>query len=184
MAIRSRVRGGGSVSMCMTPMIDVVFQLILFFMLVVQFHRLVTEPVTLPPASRADPKTKELKQYYQLVVNVLPPAPGGNVTRVLVDHNVIVESIDNGPAPNWQPLIDLLKSRKLAAEKMPTAKPVNVILRAGTNVPYETIGSVMLCASHAGIQNWWVQAFRPKMPIDAQALRELGLFAPVEGGQP
>jgi len=177
MAMKSKAKGGGAVSMNMTPMIDVVFQLIIFFMLVVQFYRLTTEDVLLPPASKADPKRKEIQQYSQLVVNVVPPMTAEDKrakrTKVVIDRKVIVESIEGGDVPDWDPLIALLKARKESAEQK-GLKPVNVILRAGANVPYETIGSIMICVSRAGVKYWWVQAFRPKSPSDDALLREIG----------
>jgi len=47
---RKKHRGSdtGSVSMNMTPMIDIVFQLIIFFLLTSQFQQLEIEDVTLP----------------------------------------------------------------------------------------------------------------------------------------
>lgn len=160
---KSHARGGGAVSFNMTPMIDIVFNLIIFFMLVSQFYRLEVEPVKLPPAAMADPKREEVQKYQQIVINVIPPDPGkpnDKWTHVKVGGKTIVSSEEFGDAPNWQPLIDLLQERREAADAG-AGKPVNVILRAGESVPYETIGSIMLCASTAGIPYWWVQAARP-----------------------
>ncbi len=177
--MKTKVRGGGAVSFNMTPMIDIVFNLIIFFMLVSQFYRLKVEEVELPPAVMADPKREELRNYTQVVVNVVPPTEkqkrrGDRTTRIMVDHKVIVESVYMGEVPNWQPLINLLEQRKKDAEEN-KRKPVNVILRAGESVPYETIGSVMLAASHAKIQHWWVQAKRPTEHGDEEEKRYLGV---------
>ena len=172
--IKSHAKGGGAVGFNMTPMIDIVFNLIIFFMLVSQFYRLTVEDVQLPPAVKADPFREKIKDYTQVVVNVVPPERGDNVTRVMVDHKVIVASAEGGDVPDWQPLIDLLRARREGAEQK-KLKPVNVILRAGQSVPYETIGSVMLCASHAGIRYWWVQAYRPSAKGDQEVKEFLGM---------
>lgn len=51
----------------LTPMIDIVFQLMIFFMLVVDMSRAQTEPVRLPAASRAVDRKEEV-----VVVHLLP----------------------------------------------------------------------------------------------------------------
>ena len=56
-------------SINMTPMIDIVFQLIIFFMLVMDLNRQQVEPINLPSASEAiDPPPDERT----LLINVLP----------------------------------------------------------------------------------------------------------------
>lgn len=174
--MRSRAKGGGAVSFNMTPMIDIVFNLIIFFMLVSQFYQLKVERVKLPPAAKADPKKDLLPKFTQVVINVMAPDtekdPNDRTTRIKVGGKTIVTSVMFGEVPEWQPLIDLLRERREAAENN-KLKPVNVILRADERVQYETIGSIMLCASHAGIRYWWVQAYRPSSsPNKDQAIKE------------
>ena len=162
--MRSRAKGGGAVSFNMTPMIDIVFNLLIFFMIVSQFYQLKVEPVKLPPAAMADPMKDELPKFQQVVINVVPPDtqknPNDTTTVVKIDGRIVMESVMYGDVPDPEPLIALLTARKEAAEAN-KGKPLNVILRAGENVHYELIGRVMLCASQAGIPYWWVQAYRP-----------------------
>ena len=175
--MKTKMKGGGAVSFNMTPMIDIVFNLIIFFMLVSQFYQMKVEPVTLPPAAKADPKREELQKFTQIVINVVPPDtqknPDDRTTLVKVDGKVYMTSVYGGGIPDPDPLIQFLKERKAAAEEK-KLKPVNVILRAGENVHYETIGRVMLCASYAGIPYWWVQARRP-VKGDDETRRFLGV---------
>jgi len=167
--MRSRAKGGGAVSFNMTPMIDIVFNLIIFFMIVSQFYQMKVEAVKLPPAAKADPKKEDIQKFQNVVINVVPPDtekdPNNKTTLVKIDRRVIMESVLYGDVPDPEPLINLLKARKEAAEAN-KGKPVNIILRAGENVHYELIGRIMLCASQAGIPYWWVQAYRPSPGAD------------------
>jgi biopolymer transport protein ExbD len=171
-------RAGGGVGFNMTPMIDIVFNLIIFFMLVSQFYRLEVEEVKLPPASKADPNKEKLQQYTQLVVNIVPPTnPQDKATRVVIGGKTIVTFVEGGDPPEMDPLINLLKARNEAvtANKQ---KPLNVICRAGEEVTYDIVGSVMIATSKAGIKNWWVQAARPP----AKGGREIKEFLGVANG--
>lgn len=56
------------VSMNMTPMIDVVFQLIIFFMLVSEFQNMEMEQITLPFALEAKEETEQ--QQNRIIINV------------------------------------------------------------------------------------------------------------------
>ena len=180
MAMKSKARGGGAIGFNMTPMIDIVFQLIIFFMLVSQFYQLKVEEVKLPVALKADPKREIIQDFEQVVVNVVAPTqPGDRTTRIIVEGKTLVTSDDGGKVPVWEPLISLLKARKAKQEAtVPKGKPINVILRSDASVPYETIGSIMLSASSAGIEYWWVQASLPGK--DPESLQFLG--APPAGG--
>lgn len=178
--MKSRIaQGGGAVSFNMTPMIDIVFNLIIFFMLVSQFHQMETVPVELPPAAMADPKRDEIAKYSQIVVNVVPKSD--KVREVIIGGRVLVvdspDMFEKSDDP-WAPLIKELERRKKAASEG-IEKPVNVILRSGAEVPYETIGSIMLATSKAGIPYWWVQAYRPGSGAeDSQEWEYLGKQQP------
>ncbi len=172
--MKARASGGGAVSFNMTPMIDIVFNLIIFFMLVSQFYQMRTEMVKLPPAKEADPRRQEVARMMNVVINVLPPGKEGKqrpgVTQVFIDGRMIMDSYDSGygegenegrPPTNAQTkaLEDLLRIRREEADK--AGKTMNVILRAGENVRYDMIQRVMIATGAAGINAWWVQAARP-----------------------
>jgi biopolymer transport protein ExbD len=177
MPMKSKARGCGQISFNMVPMIDCIFQLLIFLMVTRHFYEMSTVEVVLPPAVKAEAKRDELLQYTNVVVNVQPPSnKEDNITRVWLDGVVLVQSVEGGKVPDWDPLIKALKQKKIDAEKSLGKKPVNVILRAGENVPYETIGSVMLATSSAGIPNWWVQCYRPNQPGDVEKRKALGVL--------
>lgn len=136
--------GTGAVSMNMTPMIDIVFQLIIFFLLTSQFQQLEIEQVVLPMSIAAMPK--DPFQYRNVIINVVnPDNPEVIVMGQRMDYRVI--DGDNE-------LSAYLKQRKVA--EMEGSQKLNVILRADEMICYEVVASVMLAAGRAEIQGWWI----------------------------
>jgi biopolymer transport protein ExbD len=186
MGMKSKAKGLGSVGFNMTPMIDCVFQLLIFLMVTRHFYELRTVQVQLPPASKAESMMSELPKFEQVVINIVSPLDSVDpedqrtkTTKVIIDGNTIVASKEGGDIPNWEPLVNYLKTR-VADAKKGSGKPVNVILRASQNVPYETIGSVMLSTTLANIGYWWIQTWRAVSPRDDDKLKFLGV--PVSEG--
>ena len=141
---KRRGAGTGAVSMNMTPMIDIVFQLLIFFILTSQFQQLEIEQVVLPMSIAAEPK--DPFQYSNVIINVVKPDnPEAIVMGQPVDYRVI--DGDNE-------LSKLLKDRK--ARAIESGQKLNVILRADEMICYEVVASVMLAAGRAEIQGWWI----------------------------
>ncbi|MBL7139814.1 MAG: biopolymer transporter ExbD [Planctomycetes bacterium] len=141
--VRRKSSASGAVSFNMTPMIDCVFQLIIFFVLTSQFIQLQIEQVTLPLSFAAKPK--DVSEYLNVVINLVDEDdPKCMVLGQQVDYRVIEG--DNE-------LSRLLKDRKQDAGE---GKPLNVILRADALIPYEAVASVMLAAGRAEIEGWWI----------------------------
>jgi len=139
---RRRSAASGAVSFNMTPMIDIVFNLLIFFILTSQFSQLDIEQVTLPVSMAAEPK--EADEYLNVVINLInPDNPQCVVSGRPYDYLVREE-------PNE--LTRLLMSRKERAE----GRSLNVILRADEMIPYEAVASVMLAAGRAEIEGWWI----------------------------
>ncbi|HUU89752.1 MAG TPA: biopolymer transporter ExbD [Phycisphaerae bacterium] len=136
--------GTGAVSMNMTPLIDIVFQLIIFFLLTSQFQQLAIEQVVLPMSIAAEPK--DPFQYRNVVINIVnPDYPEVKVMGQTLDYRVI--DGDNE-------LSAYLKQRKVAETE--GSEKLNVILRADEMICYEVVASVMLAAGRAEIQGWWI----------------------------
>jgi len=72
----------------LTPMIDMVFQLIIFFIVVSDFSSSQLEPLTLPIAIKADTDFKEKNKDRIIFVNVLPDG------KIMIDRHVF-----GGPDP-------------------------------------------------------------------------------------
>ncbi|HUU10236.1 MAG TPA: biopolymer transporter ExbD [Phycisphaerae bacterium] len=142
--VKKKSANTGAVSMNMTPMIDIVFQLIIFFLLTSQFQQLEIEQVTLPMSIAAMPK--DPFQFRNVVINIVnPDNPEVIVLGRTMDYRVIEG--DNE-------LSAYLKDRKLSV--IEGGEKLNVILRADAMVPYEAVASVMLAAGRAEIQGWWI----------------------------
>lgn len=140
---RSKRRGTGDVSMNMTAMIDIVFNLLIFFILTAQFQRLEIEHVTLPVSLAA--VKKDPFEFRNVVINVVnPDNPEVVVFGETKDYRVI--DGDNE-------LSALLKDRKA---KLLEGETLNVILRADEMICYEVVASIMLAAGRAEIEGWWI----------------------------
>jgi len=134
----------GAVSMNMTPLIDIVFQLLIFFVLTTQFQQLEIEQVVLPMSIAAEPK--DPFQYRNVIINVVnPDNPEVIVMGQRMDYRVL--DIDNE-------LSAYLKERK--ASTIEGGEKLNVILRADEMICYEIVASVMLAAGRAEIEGWWI----------------------------
>jgi biopolymer transport protein ExbD len=132
----------GAVSFNMTPMIDIVFNLLIFFILTSQFTQLEIEQVNLPVSFAAKPK--QIGDFRNVVINLVDPdAPKCVVMGTQVDYRV--QEGDNE-------LSAMLKNFKGETE----GKNLNVILRADALIPYEAVASVMLGVARARIEGWWI----------------------------
>ena len=122
-----------NVTFNMTPMIDVVFQLIIFFMVsssLVQQESLIA--VDLPTA-----KTSRMPKASESGTRKI------TVTVTGEDHLFL------GTHP-----IDRERLRQyLIAEQSRTDKPIEVRIRTDSHVPYRTIEPVLVICSQAGIGN-------------------------------
>jgi len=141
---RKKHVGTGTVSMNMTPMIDIVFQLLIFFVLTTQFQQLEIEQVILPMSIAAEPK--DPFKYRNVIINVVnPDYPEVIVMGQRMDYRVL--DVDNE-------LSAYLKERK--AGTIEGGEKLNVILRADEMICYEVVASVMLAAGRAEIEGWWI----------------------------
>ncbi|MHC4780468.1 MAG: ExbD/TolR family protein [Planctomycetota bacterium] len=83
---RKKKKTESGMEMNLTPMIDVVFQLIIFFMLVTEMAQADLEVLTLPSASEASPDNNPEKK--RITVNLLPPGDAG-ICKVKVGGQVM-----------------------------------------------------------------------------------------------
>ncbi len=112
----------------MTPMIDITFQLIIFFMLVSDMSRVQTEPLTLPGASQAV---------------IPPPDLEALVVNVMADGRIKVA----GRAFSDAALEGLFETRRPRAER---GMGYPVVLRADRATPFEHVQKVMMMATAHG----------------------------------
>ena len=124
----------------MTPMIDIIFQLVLFFMLVSQVTRVEAESMNLPEARRAD--TPDSPPVGQLVINV---------TR---DKRYVVSGQSHPLAG-----IEAILANEVAAR---SAAQVSVLVRGDRDTPWESVARVLRACAAKGIGNVKVAVIVPE----------------------
>ncbi|MFG0292262.1 MAG: ExbD/TolR family protein [Phycisphaerales bacterium JB065] len=136
--MRSRVyqRGATGVSANMTPMIDVVFLLIIFFMLVSQIQRARLVELTLPEIEDAATDTPARDSV--VVVNVVPEGRDSAPYRL---GSLEFDNTRDG--------LDALV-RQLARERERDSATI-VLVRADRTEPYERVHPVLQAVSDAGL---------------------------------
>ena len=150
----------------MTPMIDVVFQLIIFFMLITDMTQKELEELVLPDAQNADPDKPD-PTVVRPILNIL--ADG----KILVKREVLFDpEHDDG----YTKLKGFLAEQ---AKRMPK-KPLNeggggplipdnpLLIRADQSTPFKYIQQVMYLCGLQGIQIWKVQLAAAEQNPDQQ----------------
>jgi biopolymer transport protein ExbD len=135
-----KTSGSGEVSINFTNMIDIIFNLLIFFVLTCQFQTLEIEDVELPVSLTAE--IKDYAESRNVVVNIVHPDQPA----------IVLMSKELTP----QELTDLLTEMNEKATADGVA--MNVILRADAGVPYADVARVMLAAGRAKIPGWWIEA--------------------------
>jgi len=159
-------RGPKTPEMNMTPLIDVTFQLIIFFMIVSNIVSEQTVEMIVPDLE--DPKTRELADdVKKVVVNIAPVAP---VTERqdnplsgsgLVDY-VLVGSDRFSPGDS-EGITNALKAAVERGPKDPDGKSeLEVLMRADAALYYEEVQPVMSAITAAGIARINLVALLPE----------------------
>ncbi|MHC5079836.1 MAG: ExbD/TolR family protein [Planctomycetota bacterium] len=133
------------IRMNMTPMIDVVFQLIIFFMLVTEMSQAELESLNLPEASMALPDDPELGR---ITVNILPPEAEG-ICRIKV----------RGREMNLGQLRQYLKI-EASLDRDPARPALSnrpLMIRADKTAPFRYTQAVMQECVRTGVGIWKVQ---------------------------
>ncbi len=119
----------GTVGFNMTPMIDVVFLLIIFFLLSSHFARQESQlELDLPDAASREERAED--DVPRVVVNVLPEG------RIQV----------TGDVRRAAELTEVLR-----VERQKTAGPLEVRIRSDRRVPYGAIEPILLACQRAGV---------------------------------
>lgn len=150
----SKTDPGGDIAMDMTPMIDVTFQLIIFFMLLMDMSTKELEDLVLPKAENASPD-KPNPQDRRAVVNIT--ADG----RVLVKRDLLYDpKNDDG----YVKLKEFLYQKARLMPKAPTepggsimAPDKPILVRADQATPFKYIQKVMELCGDQKIQIWKIE---------------------------
>lgn len=127
----------------MTPLIDVVFQLLIFFMLSSTFIVQTSVPIELPKADGAE-QLESKKLTITLVYGSGGPEDGGEVYA------------NDVPIENWTQLTRLLVELREREDE-----PL-VLIRPDARVPTERLVKVLGLANGVGIKNYGIAAAPPE----------------------
>jgi len=142
--------------MDMTPMIDIVFQLIIFFMLITDMTQKDLELLYLPPAKSASPDEPDPNEI-RPVINIISDG------KILVKRETLYDpENDDGYAELKQFLSNM--AAKMPKEPLNEAQPNGpkvpanaLLIRADQATPFKHIQKVMEICGLQGIQIWKIQ---------------------------
>ncbi len=158
-------RGPTAPEMNMTPLIDVTFQLIIFFMLVSNIMTQEAMEMVIPDLT--EPRTRELTEADRVVVNVGPNpeliTPEQRDGKLYFDRDTIpvIARVGAG-GRDFVVGVDSLSDLRIDLEEARAKNPeVHVVLRADAGLAYEDIQPVMDAISAANIKTADVTALLP-----------------------
>ena len=130
---RIKRRSGGTLVFEITPLIDVVFLLLIFFMLATSFDERSAFKIDLPKSTAA--KTKSTLKEVQVLVDK--------------DRNVYVRYTDNsGKSQNEK--LDLTSFVSVVSEKLNNSENKDVIISADKDIDYGFIVEIMSLLKESG----------------------------------
>lgn len=130
---RIKRRSGGTLILEITPLIDVVFLLLIFFMLATSFDERSAFKIDLPKSTAA--KTKSTLKEVQVLVDK--------------DRNVYVRYTDNsGKSQNEK--LDLTSFVSVVSEKLNNSENKDVIISADKDIDYGFIVEIMSLLKESG----------------------------------
>ena len=130
---RIKRRSGGTLILEITPLIDVVFLLLIFFMLATSFDERSAFKIDLPKSTAA--KTKSTLKEVQVLVDK--------------DRNVYLRYIDNsGKSQNEK--LDLTSFVSVVSEKLNNSENKDVIISADKDIDYGFIVEIMSLLKESG----------------------------------
>lgn len=156
-------KGAGTPAFNLTPMIDVTFQLIIFFMLVNNI--VAEESVTLVVPKLFEPKVVELNEKQErITINVIPPDEASATDRmtksdplkIFGEPRGVKVGLNTFGMDQLDQMSDDLKSSVQRNEQ------IVVLLRADASTPYEHMQPVMAAITRAGIKVVHLVAFMPE----------------------
>ena len=130
---RIKRRSGGTLVLEITPLIDVVFLLLIFFMLATSFDERSAFKIDLPKSTAA--KTKSTLKEVQVLVDK--------------DKNVYLRYTDNSGKSQSEKL-DLTSFVSVVSEKLNTSESKDVIISADKAIDYGFIVEIMSLLKESG----------------------------------
>jgi len=160
-------RGPAKPEMNLTPLIDVVFQLIIFFMLVNQIvaEQLVEMIVPAP----SEPRTRQISENDDVIMVNIAPQPYNNETRSLeqpLEHDGTAAYI-NVDGKEFA-IGELQAVTELMAGIKSNRAEVQVVLRADMALFYEEVQPIMEAVKAAGIETVNLAAYTEEADFDLE----------------
>lgn len=155
-------RGAVTPSMNITPLIDVVFLLIIFFMLVNNIVSEETVPMVLPELE--NPKTRQLGEVDRVVVNLAPePFTQKGRENFPLNHTGTIGYVKVGTGGSSRFEGSDLKGITEALKQAKANNPkVEVLLRADGALYYDKVQPIMAAVTAAGIETVNLVAYMPE----------------------
>ncbi len=123
----------------LTPMIDVTFLLIIFFMIVSQITQSETDPIHVPRPTNS--QARELKYANKLIITLVHDGEGG-VARYKVGSRL---------ARDMEVVRTIAEESRRSAEAL--GERLDVIVRADRDVRYSYVRPVLEAIAKAGLEN-------------------------------
>ncbi len=158
---------GGTVEMDMTPMIDVVFQLIIFFILITDMTQSDLEDLRLPVATNAV-EDKPQAGVVRPVINILPD--GTMKTKRKEIYNP--ESDDLTGVERYLADQAAQMPKKIDAELKISLPDNPLLIRADKNTEFKHLQRIMELCGKKGIQIWKLQLAASEEPEKVAARKE------------
>lgn len=159
--MRSQVfqRGPAVPEMNITPLIDVVFLLIVFFMLVNNI--VAEEQVKMLVPNLTEPETQELGEVEKLTISLVPPGGQRGENPLILPGAAEPVAVQVGPLQRFGPQ-DYEGITAAVAERLAATKgELEVVLRADAGLMYESVEPIMAAVTAAGVQTVHLAAFLP-----------------------
>lgn len=155
-------RGAVAPSMNITPLIDVVFLLIIFFMLVNNIVSEETVDMILPEID--NPQTRELGDVDRIVINVAPePFTRQGREEFPLTHTGTASYIKVGTGSGSRFEITDLAGITAKLKEVKALRPeVEVLLRADGAIYYDVVQPLMGAVTSAGIETVNLVAYMPE----------------------
>ena len=155
-------RGAIAPSMNITPLIDVVFLLIIFFMLVNNIVSEETVDMILPEIE--DSQARELGEVDRIVINVAPePFTRKGREEFPLTHTGTASYIKGGTGSNSRFEFNDLPGITEKLKQVKAQRPdVEVLLRADGAIYYDVVQPLMAAVTSAGIETVNLVAYMPE----------------------
>ena len=125
---------GSAVGFNMTPMIDIVFQLIIFFLVSSHLAQSQMQYVFDLPEAKTGQEQLETTQTTKIIINILPPTDGETEYTILLAG----EPVD----------IPTLK-KKLTYER--SRQQIEIHIRASQKTPYRVVEPILTACAQSGV---------------------------------